>query len=218
MQDHSQFDSEYFRRNYENYELQNPPRKLNFYRHLIETCGPKRKDRRILDIGCAFGKFLSSLDTSWKRWGVDISEFAIASFRAKDPGIQLASAPATGIPFSGPFDAITSFDVLEHVPQLEPVAAYVNANLAEDGVFLFVVPVYDGPLGFVVQLLDKDPTHVHKNSREFWLKWAQEHFEIVEWWGAFRYLTPGLRYYVHWPTRLFRSIAPAVAIVVQPKH
>jgi SAM-dependent methyltransferase len=209
-----QFDAAYYEKIYRHYELQNPPRKLRFYRRIVESYRP---GGRILDIGCAFGKFLSSLGSSWDRFGVDLSEHAITSCGAESPDVTLAVASASEIPFAGPFDAITSFDVLEHVPDLEPVYAYVSRNLAPDGVFLFVVPVYDGPLGPLVHLLDKDPTHVHKKAREFWLKWARERFEVVEWWGVFRYLTPGAQYYVHWPTKLLRSVAPAIALLVRSR-
>jgi hypothetical protein len=81
---------------------------------------------------------------------------------------------------------------------------------------VFVVPVYDGPLGPVVRMLDGDPTHVHKESRDFWLDWAGERFVIQEWCGVFRYLLPRGPY-INWPTQALRRIAPAIAVVVRNK-
>ena len=67
------------------------------------------------------------------------------------------------IPFRGPFHAIVAFDVIEHVPDLDAIAKFVHSELDAHGVFVFVVPVYDGPLGGLVRRLDKDPTHMQKN-------------------------------------------------------
>jgi hypothetical protein len=90
----------------------------------------------------------------------------------------------------------------------------VAGALAVGGIFLFVVPVYDGPLGPVVRLLDKDPTHVHQKSRAFWLGWASRRFTVLDWWGLTRYLLPG-GLYVNWPSRLARRVSPAIAVVAR---
>jgi SAM-dependent methyltransferase len=202
------FEREYFERNYGSYEKQNPPRKMRFYRSLVARPG----GGRILDVGCAFGTFLGSLGTEWERFGSDVSEFAIESAKRSVAGASFRVASATDPPFPGPFDVITAFDVIEHVPDLDRVASAVTSLLAPGGRFVFVVPVYDGPTGVVVRLLDRDPTHVHKRSRRFWLAWAERHFGVVAWQGVVRYLFPG-GHYLHAPTTALRSVAPAIAVV-----
>jgi hypothetical protein len=82
---------------------------------------------------------------------------------------------------------------------------------------VFVVPVYDGPLGWLVRRLDKDPTHVHKMPRNFWLEWAARTFEVVEWLGTYRYLTP-LGVYVHFASRRLRRWSPAVAVAARRRN
>ena len=198
------FDAEYFTTVYRDYSAQNPPRKLRFYRNLLNRYAP---GGRILDMGCAFGSFLRSLGCQWDRHGIDLSEHALRSA----PGcVAVASAEAP--PFVGPWDALTAFDVLEHVPDLDAVERYLD-TLQPGGAFMMVVPVYDGPLGWLVHLLDRDRTHIHKRSREWWLQWAGNRLEVAEWQGIFRYLLGG--YYIHWPTRWFRSVAPAILIVAR---
>ena len=209
------FSSEYFATNYRNYVRQNPPAKMDFYRELVEKHLTAPADPRVLDLGCAFGRFLGFLPERWRRFGIDISEFAVSQASRSSPAVRFAVASASAVPFAGPFDTVVAFDVIEHVPDLEGVAAFINRGLAPDGTFIFVVPVYDGPLGGVVRALDKDPTHVHKQSREFWLEWAGRHFEILEWTGVFRYLLP-VGPYINWPVKALRRISPAIAVVVKP--
>jgi len=208
------FEREYYEANYRDYARQNPARKLRFYRRLAERASEGTSSPRILDIGCAFGAFLSALDPQWRRFGADVSQFATDRAAAAVPGATFARAGVETIPFPGPFDVVTAFDVIEHVPSLDQVASVVRSKLTPGGHFIFVVPVYDGPTGPLVRLLDKDETHLHKTSRGFWLAWAEKNFALVEWWGIYRYLVPGLGY-LHLPTRAWRRFAPAIAVVTR---
>jgi len=209
------FEQEYFETTYRHYARQNPPRKLRFYRRLVERAAPPGRVPRVLDIGCAFGAFLATLDPGWPRFGTDVSRHALERARTALPGATLACAGVEELPFPGPFEIVTAFDVIEHVPSLPAVAAAVRARLAADGRFIFVVPVYDGLTGPLIRRLDRDPTHVHKRSRDFWLDWTREHFELLDWCGICRYLLAGL-VYVHWPTRVGRRHVPAIAVTAGP--
>ena len=208
------FGQEYFQQVYRCYDAQNPPYKLAFYRRLVSRWVRPAGQPKILDMGCAFGRFLGTMEAPWAGFGVDISEYAIGIAQKLVPQATFSAAPCTAIPFKGPFDAIVSFDVLEHVPDLAAVASFVGEALQPGGILVFVVPVYDGPLGWLVNLLDPDPTHIHKKGREFWLSWAAGHFQVVEWCGIFRYLLP-YGPYVNWPTRWLRSMSPAIAVVAR---
>lgn len=208
------FEQSYYDAVYPDYSRQNPPRKLGFYRRLAERVAPHGRPVRILDVGCAFGSFLSALDPRWTRFGADVSQFAIERAVASVPGATFARAGFSDLPFPGPFDLITSFDVVEHVPSLDVVASAVKSRLAPDGHFLFVVPVYDGPTGPLIHFLDKDETHVHKRSRDFWLQWAGEQYEVAEWWGVYRWLAPVIGY-LHYPTKRWRRFTPAIAVIAR---
>ncbi len=209
--DEERFEQGYYESVYRSYARQNPPRKLRFYRGLVEGAAPAGRPRRVLDVGCAFGAFLASLGPAWERFGVDVSRYATEQAARAVPAATFARADIDAIPFQGPFDAITAFDVIEHIPSLEAVASAVRSRLAPGGRFVFVVPVYDGVTGPVIRLLDHDRTHVHRCSRDFWLRWAGENFALIDWCGVYRYLLPVLGY-VHLPTRRWRRFTPAIAV------
>lgn len=211
----AQFEEDYFARHYGDYQRQNPPRKLDFYRRLVEPAAAGVERPRILDLGCAFGRFLAALGPAWDRYGLDVSRFAIAEARRAVPEAHFQVAGAVEQPFEGVFDAVVAFDVIEHVAALDGVAAAVRASLRPGGYWVFVVPVYDGLTGPVIRLLDRDETHCHRRSRWFWLDWAREQgFEIVDWLGIYRYLFPG-GHYAHWVTRPLRRFTPAIAVVTK---
>ena len=211
----AKFDEHFYRRHYVSYELQNPPRKLRFYRQLLEDAAGRAPGLRILELGCAFGHLLATLDPSWRLSGLDASQFAIEDARRRVPNGSFATGSAERIPFEGPFDAIAAFDVLEHVPSLDEAAASIRAKLVPGGHLVFVVPVYDGPTGPVIRLLDRDETHIQRHSRGFWFDWAAgAGFRVRAWRGIYRYLLPG-GHYVHWPTQRLRRFTPAVAIVAR---
>lgn len=205
------FDAEYYRRNYPDYARQNPPRKLHFYRGLAEDALVDVAHPHVLDIGCAFGAFLGALPDHWMRHGVDPSAHAIGAARSAVPGAHMTVGSADAVPLSGPYDLITAYDTLEHVEDLDRVAAELKRLLTANGKVIFVVPVYDGPTGPIIHALDRDPTHVHKRGRDFWLDWANTRFSVVNWQGIYRYLIPG-GYYAHIPTQRLRAYTPAIAV------
>jgi SAM-dependent methyltransferase len=207
-----EFDQTYFASQYRDYQKQNPARKLAFYRTLAESAAGERPHTRILDVGCAFGLFLSQLDKGWQRFGMDDSAYAIEKARERDSSVEFAVSASGEIPFAGPFDVITAFDVLEHINELERMISLIRSRLAPGGGFVFVVPVYDGPTGPIIRALDKDPTHVHKQGRGFWL--TLQGFELKDWWGIYRYLLPGA-YYCHVVTHSLRRYTPAIACWMQ---
>lgn len=213
----SAFDAAYYRRAYRDYARQNPPRKLRFYAAMAERHLAPGLPRRIHDIGCGFGGFLATLAEAWEICGSDISSFAVEQAVRRVPRGAFEAATATDpAPFPGTFGIVTAFDVLEHVADLDAVAAAVNAQLAPGGAFLFVVPVYDGLSGPIIRALDRDATHVHKWPRRRWLQWAEAHWHLVEWLGLVRYLVPLLGY-LHWPTRRLRHHAPAILAACRKK-
>ena len=206
------FEQEYYEKYYSNYNLQNPPDKLEFYNMLINRAADRIQQPRILEIGCAFGKLLSILNPDWHRYGLDISEYAIDKAHRLIPDAKLIVSSITNIPFKESFDVIVAFDSLEHIHDLEQAAQSVKSKIKKNGHFIFVVPVYDGLTGPLIRLLDKDTTHIHKKSRDFWIEWTMLNFKIDEWWGIYRYFSPG-GHYLHITTKIFRRFTPAIAIV-----
>jgi SAM-dependent methyltransferase len=217
----AKFLKSYFDDFYIDYELQNPRKKMAFYKKLVEHAVPgatrPHPRPRLLEMGCAFGFFLSSLGPPWQRFGIDASEYALCRAHTRVPEAHLTVSDAAKLPFKGAFDIIVAFDVLEHIMELETIPENIASKLNPGGYFIFVVPVYDGPAGPIIRKLDRDTTHRHKRSRFFWLAWASSHFTVCQWQGVFRYLFP-FGGYLHVPTKLLRRMAPAIAVVARKKN
>ncbi len=98
----------------------------------------------LLDVGCATGAFLTSIQDfgAWRVWGI---EPGLAAARvARRQGLQVMVARFEDVRLSpGTLDAITLWDVLEHLP--DPVAALTRARLAlrPTGLVFLNVPVLD---------------------------------------------------------------------------
>jgi len=204
------FDKEYFRQFYGDYYRQNPSRKSCLYLEIIRRVMP---DGRLLDIGCSFGMFLREATTYFTCIGMDVNPEVVAIAAENVPGACFVAGKLPDIP-CGSLDVITALDVIEHVPDPDAALMAIRNSLRPGGVALVVVPVYDGPLGLITGLLDKDPTHLHKNSRRFWLELAGRHFDVIDWQGFLRKLLFG-KYYLHLPMRRLRSIAPAMGLLLQ---
>lgn len=70
-------------------------------------------DSAILDVGCFDGGFLRSVESSRKRFGIEIHEDARK--KAQEFGIQLIGTDFAALSETkAVFDAVTSFDVIEH--------------------------------------------------------------------------------------------------------
>lgn len=199
----------YFDENYRDYNAQNPPRKLRYYLNIVQKYTPSGAS--LFEIGVGKGLFLEQAHRAgYAVQGCDIDAEGIAVSRDRLPDIPLhhESFPNIDMPLQG---TIVAFDVIEHIPNLDQYLMAIKERLLPEGVFIFVCPVYDGPLGWIVRWLDKDPTHVHKNARYWWLNQLRNNgFRILEWRGLMRYLLPGKHYLhseMHGP---FRHLAPAI--------
>jgi spore coat polysaccharide biosynthesis protein SpsF (cytidylyltransferase family)/SAM-dependent methyltransferase len=103
----------------------------------------------VLDIGCAYGPFLSAAsDDGWQVFGTDISSDAVSYVQSK----LLFPAACASFPDFDPagefgiqqFDAVTMWYVIEHFRDLSPVLKMVSSLVKEDGVFAFSTPSAEG--------------------------------------------------------------------------
>jgi SAM-dependent methyltransferase len=199
------------------YDRRNPRWKTRPLLRAIEQAAP---GGRLLDVGCAYGAFLCEASRSgrYELAGTDISEHAIdiatERLAGRDVDLRVGGLFDSGHP-DGSFDVLCMFDVIEHLPDLDAAFAQVRRLLRPDGLFAMSVPVYDGAVGRLVGLLDKDPTHLHKLARGAWVDaCGQAGFEVRSWIGLWRYLAAG-RVYLYFQSRFGRQRSPAVLVLAR---
>lgn len=99
----------------------------------------------ILDVGCASGQFLKSMaEAGWRVSGVEPSkaEFRLAQ-AALGGAAHLQNTTLSDAEFSGQFDVVTFWDVLEHMPDPAKFLHECAALLKPGGTILFTLPNMD---------------------------------------------------------------------------
>ena len=100
--------------------------------------------KRVLDVGCGHGFFLSFLDDRYETFGIDVSEYAIEQCNRFTPtsrcGVADVEAELPGWLEPGSFDLVNAKYVFEHLH--EPGAAIVRLAglLRVGGILVFSVP------------------------------------------------------------------------------
>ncbi len=97
---------------------------------------------RVLDVGCGTGAFLETCKAGgWQVMGMEPDADARAIATEK---LQAAVLPdLDALMGTTPFDVISLWHVLEHIPDLNRVIPQLNSLLAENGTLLIAVPNSD---------------------------------------------------------------------------
>lgn len=104
---------------------------------------------RVLDAGCATGDFIAAAAGRYEMYGLDLSAFAVALARTKNPGTaaRIHAGRLEDAPFADVrFDAICLWDVIEHLWDPVAVTRYLVAHLNVGGHLLLSTPAIDAPL------------------------------------------------------------------------
>ena len=101
------------------------------------------KRGRLLDVGCGLGYFVKRAGDvpGWEAHGYEISPQAVA-FARQTLGLTTVvcgKVETSGLP-PGSFDVITLWDVIEHIPDPDPLLSYLHGLLAEDGLLCMHTP------------------------------------------------------------------------------
>jgi 2-polyprenyl-3-methyl-5-hydroxy-6-metoxy-1,4-benzoquinol methylase len=102
-------------------------------------------DRRsmVLEIGCGIGSFLNSLYVSGYKntVGVDISKYAVDAGSKKHPHLDLRCMDANSLKFKGgTFDICFSFDLVEHLEDIDMHFKNIWKILKRNGKYTFQTP------------------------------------------------------------------------------
>ncbi len=167
-----------------------------------------------MDIGCGYGRFLKLAEDEFETYGIDPSEFVIKEAGRYAINTKFEVATISSYKPRIKFDMITAFDVLEHTPNLEESLQNIKSWLVPGGLFVCVVPVYDGIFGKIGGWLDRDTTHLYKLSRWVWLEKFKKNLTVLETWGILRYFFSKNVYFHVMKRWLFRW-GQAILVVMQ---
>lgn len=134
-----------------------------------EKAGIIAKDLRVLDLGCNCGYGTYHLSNSSKTViGVDISEKAIAAAQCKFIACNMQFRLVNGItlPFEDDqFDMVTSFQVLEHIPDYNAHFQEIIRVIRDDGLLIIATP--NAAIRLLPGMKPWNPFHVREfNSNE----------------------------------------------------
>jgi len=101
------------------------------------------KGGRLLDVGCGLGYFVRRISSfpNWQAFGYEISQAAVefAQSRLGLDNIFCGKVEESGLRKSY-FDIITLWDVIEHIPDPDPLLSYLWTILKDDGILFVHTP------------------------------------------------------------------------------
>lgn len=133
----------------------------------------------LLEIGCGSGTFLEKVHNSIDDcYGIDINKNAINECSKKGLNAEICKIEE----IKGIFDVIVSFEVFEHLDNIEQIFHHCSQKLNKEGLFILAVPNPDGYFKDLdINILDMPPHHNMGFTRESFDYIAQKfNFEIVD--------------------------------------
>jgi SAM-dependent methyltransferase len=141
--------------------------KVRYLRALVELLRRfEVPSGRVLDVGSGFGFFLKSLqEEGYQPYGLEVSDYARQRAREYTAAPIVGQTAERDFPFEpGFFDAVTMFDVIEHIEDYPSTLAECKRTLRPGGRILVMTPSGHSIARFLLGRhwsWHKDPTHVH---------------------------------------------------------
>ncbi|MGI8561616.1 MAG: class I SAM-dependent methyltransferase [Luteimonas sp.] len=146
--------------------------------HVLRRYAPSM--RRYLEIGCGTGYVLNGISQEYPRAEVMGSEIFVEGLRHAAERLRsahLLQMDARAIPYSGCFDVVGAFDVIEHIEEDRRVLTEMHRALADDGVLVLTVPQHP----WLWSAQDEHAHHVRRYTRtELVGKVRDAGFEILK--------------------------------------
>jgi SAM-dependent methyltransferase len=148
------YNAEYFKspdsltRGYEDYAGERETILQTFRRRfdLIARHAPPLAGGRSLDVGCAYGYALEvAAERGLAAHGVDVSAHAVAVARERGLAVERGGAEIAEERFGGPMRVITSWDVIEHLPDPAQHLRALASMMEPGGVLSLITPDRGAP-------------------------------------------------------------------------
>ncbi len=124
-----------------------------------------RDAQRVLEVGCGDGAFLDQLrrHTHAETVGIELNPSTATAAQAKGHRVLQHRSDSAQVTALGQFDAVCSFQVLEHVPDPRAFIDSLCARLTDDGLLILGVPNADSFIRHQrINLLDMPPHHMSR--------------------------------------------------------
>jgi 2-polyprenyl-3-methyl-5-hydroxy-6-metoxy-1,4-benzoquinol methylase len=167
-------------------------------------------DWRVLDYGCAGGDFVVGMEGRCNMWGVEYSREAIAKAAARHPQLAGRFGTLETVDGTKKFDAVTAWDVIEHVPSPPEMLARISRALKDGGVLVLSTPNIGAGMAKLMGrrwAFMTPPEHLgffDKRSMISTLRTAG--FEVEHW--STRGKLVNLPFLVHKASRVFPGLVP----------
>lgn len=145
--------------------------------------------KKILDVGCGMGDFLDFFEgREIETVGVDISSYALSKVRKRvNCDLYQLDVASQRLPFPNKsFDAVTVFDVVEHLKSAELLFSELYRVLKPKGLVFLTTPNNQGRIGDLLKrVFPEDPTHINVRGVDYWVEGlAKEGFKNLEYKGC----------------------------------
>ena len=145
---------------------------------------PRRREARLLDIGCGYGHLLKRFEGRYRLAGIDLSPHAAGVARERLPGASIVTADLQRpFPFKESFDVVLAINVVEHLEDPAAGIGAIRGALVPGGICVVHLPTINGPMSRLIYRFAyaKDPTHVYRPpGSEVVRLFANEGFETLE--------------------------------------
>ncbi len=145
----------------------------------------KIRTGRVLDVGCAYGFMLQRFPNSFRKFGVDVSKYAVEIARKKLPSATFKIMGAEEkLPFKKDFfDIILFNDVLEHLENPEIALKNIFRMLKKGGILYITTPNLNIVRKKIFRNSDKKVHHISLFSHSSLISLLNGlGFKIVEHW------------------------------------